>query len=133
MNKSGIAAALMALVLNAPTMAADCMLPAPPLSSLSVAAPEMQSMLPADPACVRAQDALASLRAPTYAPGAYVPLTKDDNTPWRFDMSQNGKRMTSVEFDAWMKAKGIRVATGKPAVQSAAEGSPPAEPVPSGQ
>ncbi|MEO8002129.1 MAG: hypothetical protein ABI644_09640 [Arenimonas sp.] len=28
-------------------------------------------------------------------------------------MNQNGKRMTSVEFDAWMKAKGIRVATGK--------------------
>ena len=47
-------------------------------------------------------------------PGAYVPLTKDDNTPWRFDMSQNGKRMTAAEFDAWMKAKGIRVATGKP-------------------
>lgn len=45
--------------------------------------------------------------------GAYVPLTKDDNTPWRFDMSQNGKRMTSAEFDAWMKMKGIRVATGK--------------------
>jgi len=50
--------------------------------------------------------------------GAYVPKTKDDNTPWRFDMNQNGKRMTSVEFDAWMKAKGIRVATGKPGAES---------------
>ncbi len=46
--------------------------------------------------------------------GAYVPKTKDDNTPWRFDMNQNGKRMTAEEFDAWMKAKGINVATGKP-------------------
>ena len=51
--------------------------------------------------------------------GAYVPKTKDDNTPWRFDMNQNGKRMTSVEFDAWMKAKGIRVATGKPGADNA--------------
>ena len=59
------------------------------------------------------------------ASGVYVPLTKDDNTPWRFDMSQNGKQMTSVEFDAWMKAKGIRVATGKPGVSAAPDGSPP--------
>jgi hypothetical protein len=51
--------------------------------------------------------------------GSYVPKTKDDNTPWRFDMNQNGKRMTSVEFDAWMKAKGIRVATGKPGSENA--------------
>lgn len=54
-----------------------------------------------------------SLDLPRTAMGAYIPKTKDDNSPWRFDMSQNGKRMTSVEFDAWMKAKGIRVATGK--------------------
>ncbi len=52
------------------------------------------------------------------ASGAYVPKTKFDNTPWRFDMNQNGKRMTSEEFDAWMKAKGIRVATGKPGVEA---------------
>jgi hypothetical protein len=32
----------------------------------------------------------------------------------RFYMEQNGKRMTAAEFDAWMKARGIRVATGKP-------------------
>lgn len=49
------------------------------------------------------------------AGGSYQPKTKDDNTPWRFDMNQNGRRMTAEEFDAWMKAKGIRVATGKPA------------------
>jgi hypothetical protein len=57
--------------------------------------------------------------------GAYVPKTKDDNTPWRFDMNQNGRRMTSEEFDAWMKAKGIRVATGKPGAETA----PPPAPV----
>ena len=30
----------------------------------------------------------------------------------RFNMSQDGKRMTADEFDAWMKAQGIRVAAG---------------------
>lgn len=61
----------------------------------------------------------ASTPAPLPSNGAYVPKTKDDNTPWRFDMNQNGKRMTSVEFDAWMKAKGIRVATGKQGTDTA--------------
>ena len=45
-------------------------------------------------------------------PAAYQPKTAFDNTPWRFDMSQNGKRMTADEFTAWMKAKGVRVAKG---------------------
>ncbi|GAB3744078.1 hypothetical protein [Lysobacter olei] len=54
-------------------------------------------------------------------PATYKPKTKDDNTPWRFDMSQNGKRMTAEEFDAWMKARGVRVAKGAPAPVKAAE------------
>ncbi len=45
-------------------------------------------------------------------PAAYQPKTEFDNTPWRFDMNQNGKRMTAVEFDAWMKSRGVRVAKG---------------------
>ena len=61
-----------------------------------------------------------SLDLPRTDIGAYIPKTKDDNSPWRFDMSQNGKRMTSVEFDAWMKAKGIRVATGKAGAEAPA-------------
>lgn len=46
---------------------------------------------------------------------AYKPQTEFDNTPWRFDMSQNGKRMTAEEFDAWMKARGVRVVQARPA------------------
>ena len=42
-------------------------------------------------------------------PAAYVPRTEFDNTPWRFDMNQNGKRMTADEFTAWMESKGVRV------------------------
>ncbi len=48
-------------------------------------------------------------------PSVYKPKTQFDNTPWRFDMNQNGKRMTADEFDAWMKARGVRVAGRKPA------------------
>ena len=57
-------------------------------------------------------------------PAAYKPQTQWDNTPWRFNMTQNGKRMTADEFDAWMKARGVRVVKGPAAV--AAPPPPPA-------
>jgi uncharacterized NAD-dependent epimerase/dehydratase family protein len=41
-------------------------------------------------------------------------------------MSQNGKRMTAEEFDAWMKARGVRVAKGAAGATGAA--AVPAEP-----
>lgn len=53
--------------------------------------------------------------APAADAAAYTPRTKHDNTPWRFNMEQDGKRMTADQFDAWMKSKGVRVAKGKPA------------------
>lgn len=60
-------------------------------------------------------------------PGAYKPKTEFDNTPWRFDMNQNGRRMTADEFDAWMKARGVRVARGAaPAATAAAAPAQPA-------
>jgi hypothetical protein len=66
---------------------------------------------------------------PTAAdPAAYKPKTQYDNTPWRFDMNQNGKRMTAEEFDAWMKAKGVRVAKGKAGVTAAPAAVPAAAP-----
>jgi rare lipoprotein A len=43
--------------------------------------------------------------------------------PWRFDMKQDGKPMTADEFDAWMKARQVRVATGKPGVPAASTAS----------
>jgi hypothetical protein len=57
-------------------------------------------------------------------PAAYKPKTAFDNTPWRFDMSQNGKRMTADEFTAWMKAKGVRVAKGAGAAAAAPAPAP---------
>lgn len=59
-------------------------------------------------------------------PAAYKPLTQFDNTPWRFDMNQNGKRMTADEFSAWMKVKGVRVAKG--AAPVAVPATAPVEP-----
>lgn len=50
----------------------------------------------------------------TTAPAAYVPKTEFDNTPHRFNMTQDGKRMSANDFDAWMRAKGYRVARGAP-------------------
>ena len=38
--------------------------------------------------------------------------------PWRFDMRQDGRTMTADEFDAWMKARQVRVATGRPGAPS---------------
>lgn len=63
-------------------------------------------------------------------PSVYKPKTQFDNTPWRFDMNQNGKRMTADEFDAWMKARGVRVAGRKPAAPAAAPAADGATPAP---
>lgn len=64
-------------------------------------------------------------------PAAYKPRTQYDNTPWRFNMSQNGKKMTADEFAAWMQARGVHVARGAapaPATDQALPPPPPADP-----
>jgi hypothetical protein len=77
--------------------------------------------------------ALAAATQPLPTSGGYQPKP-GDATAWRFDMTQNGKRMTADEFDAWMKARGVRVVQGPPKpVQAAAEPVPqpaPAAPPP---
>ncbi|MFT3805986.1 hypothetical protein [Arenimonas sp.] len=122
-----------------PVAAQTCSGAAPPdLSGISVAAPEMlQAPATAVECALTAQFVIERARRqaamPTPAPvqgsagvdpNTYVPKTQFDNTPWRFDMNQNGKRMTAEEFDAWMKAKGIRVAKGKPADAAPAATAP---------
>lgn len=53
----------------------------------------------------------AAERAPrTSAPAAPAP-----GREWRFDMLKDGKAMTADEFDAWMRSRRARVATGRPA------------------
>ena len=38
---------------------------------------------------------------------------------YRFHMQQEGRSMSADEFDAWMKSRGIRIATGEPAAKKA--------------
>ena len=115
----------LAVIASPSSQAAGCALPerGPILASLtSVAAPEMFAAGTQEQACLSVEQliALTPVPAPAVANGAgYVPKTPYDNTPWRFNMHQNGRRMTAEEFDAWMKAKGIHVASGKPATTAA--------------
>ena len=62
-------------------------------------------------------------------PAAYKPRTAHDNKPYRFDMTQNGKRMTADDFDAWLKANGYsagrRVDPAAPQAPAAAPAAAP--------
>ena len=86
-----------------------------------------------------ASTAPAAVPAPEVIDAAtYQPRTEFDNTPWRFNMNQNGERMTADAFAAWMEAKGVRVAKGPapavvegeavvPAPEGSIEGVEPAQ------
>lgn len=119
---------MIALVASPLSHADGCSLPERGLvlaSLTSVAAPEMFAPGAQEQACLSVQQLIAATPATTPAVvdgSGYVPKTQYDNTPWRFNMNQNGKRMTVEEFDAWMKAKGIHVATGKPGTNTVSDG-----------
>ncbi len=57
-----------------------------------------------------------SAQAATPAPAVLnrSPAAAQANVSQRFDMRQDGRTMTADEFDAWMRARRMRVATGKP-------------------
>ncbi|MCF7221478.1 septal ring lytic transglycosylase RlpA family protein [Lysobacter sp. TLK-CK17T] len=44
----------------------------------------------------------------------------------RFDMRQDGRSMSADEFEAWMKSRRVRIATGRPATPTLPPGSTPA-------
>ncbi len=76
--------------------------------------------------CATASSALANARPGT--PGATPPAA--GGTKLRFDMTQNGKRMTADEFDAWMKAQGVRVVKAPTTTATAAPAPAPVAPAP---
>ena len=78
----------------APPSALDRLVGALPIAAANAGERPPQAAAPAQPA---AQGA-----------GKYA------NTDWRFDMRQDGRTMTADEFDAWMRSRRARVATGKP-------------------
>lgn len=57
--------------------------------------------------CASRQSSTAGIAPPKTAP---VAVGKSN----RFQMTQNGRQMSADDFDAWMKARGIRVAKGPP-------------------
>jgi hypothetical protein len=93
---------------------------APMPTSLPV--PEMARAASSVATCINLLSYTERLRqpAPVTTP-AGTPAAVNDQLSNRFYMTQNGRRMTADEFDAWMRAKGIRVATGRatPAVGTA--------------
>jgi len=99
------------------------------LPATSAAAPSevlSGTVVPLLAAPVSAAAFLERARQPIVAASAYVPRTAHDNSPYRFNMTQNGRRMTADEFEAWMRARGIRVATGRPTAAPAAAPAPTA-------
>lgn len=63
---------------------------------------------------------------PTAANPQSRPEGRDATGAYRFNMTQDGRRMTADEFDAWMKARGIRVAKGAPGATAQAKAKAPA-------
>jgi hypothetical protein len=50
------------------------------------------------------------------APPAPAPVAVGKSN--RFEMTQNGRQMSARDFDAWMKARGIRIAKGPKAAKT---------------
>ncbi|WP_394539749.1 septal ring lytic transglycosylase RlpA family protein [Lysobacter enzymogenes] len=73
-------------------------------ASVAAAEPVKTTVATGQPAPAKA----VASAAPAAAPG------KPGPHDYRFDMMQNGKSMTADEFDAWMKSRQVRVATGQP-------------------
>jgi len=88
----------------------------------AVTASDMATTLAArpPPADITAMDKLvdelpqALAEAGPAKPAPVKPAAVD--TQYRFDMRQDGRVMQAQEFDAWMKSRRVRVATGKPGI-----------------
>lgn len=77
----------------------------------------MRMILPAAVLAVVALSGCASRQPSAGLPGSgisspnSVPIAVGKSN--RFPMTQNGRQMSADDFDAWMKARGIRVAKGQ--------------------
>lgn len=63
----------------------------------------------------------AAVAAPACAEDARQPENGPKPTQHRFNMTQSGKKMSAEDFDAWMKSRGVRVATGNAAPAAKSE------------
>ena len=76
------------------------------------------------------QAATLSPVPPTLNPPPAAGLAAPANASQRFDMRQDGRTMSVDEFDAWMRARRMRVATGKPGLPDNATPALAAQPMP---
>jgi hypothetical protein len=53
------------------------------------------------------------------APPAPAPVAVGKSN--RFEMTQNGRKMSAHDFDVWMKARGIRIAKGPQSTKAQAK------------
>lgn len=67
-----------------------------------------------DEAQPTAMDKLVAAIPVASAAAADTPGPRAVSGEYRFDMSQDGRTMSAAEFDAWMKSRQVRIATGKP-------------------
>ena len=77
----------------------------------------LDSSFAAEQPLVRFDGTLEAAKKPKRASAtkpAPAPAAQPTDTSKRFNMTQDGKRMTADDFDAWMKKNGYRVATGAP-------------------
>ena len=65
--------------------------------------------------------AVARRRAKAHHAAPKLTQAAPHDTSNRFLMTHNGRQMTADDFDAWMKARGFRVAKGTPEVAKATE------------
>ena len=86
-------------------------------------------------ASANAGERSAQAASPSPAPPVLnpSPAAAQANASQRFDMRQDGRTMTADEFDAWMRARRMRVATGKPGLPDKAMLAPAVAPAPATQ
>jgi hypothetical protein len=90
------------------------------LAPVATAAPMPAPVAAVVPAPAVAQPVASAAASPAPSPGsAYA----NDN---RFNMIQNGQRMTAEDFEAWMRARGIRIVPPAPEAPTAAGTTAPA-------
>ena len=111
--------AIFASAFAAPAFAAYDCAPEQVPASIIVATPEMRLPVNFSGSC-QPINALAFVDRRRAADQQQAQGLPADGMSGRFYMTQNGRRMTADDFDAWMQAKGIRVAKGKQAAPTPA-------------
>lgn len=103
---------------------------APVFAGAAPAVPAAPSVIDGLVAALPVAQAQAGGRPDAAAPPAVPVAPPVAGREYRFDMHQNGRSMSADEFDAWMRQRQVRVATGRPGAPVAAPAAvTPAAPV----